>query len=358
MTCICDHAGFCPLFATQVTQETLDRCRTPDGHAAELNARGIRVSPPAIGEKLPKPEKPKTYPAHWRCKPCEAEAAAKAGESGTLQPINPIEVGPVVSNRQGRPALGLREQFYGQSVFLLGGGPSLRSVDLTALQRSGITVAAMNNAATVIRPHLFFSVDQPRNFHEVIWRDPGVMKFTFDKHIKRRCGVDSWSGTGYAHSGLTVGDCPNVWGFAHCHGWDSKRFLKHPVPTWGPNGPAEDPEKTSQKLSVMLPAIWLLNWLGFRTIYLLGCDFGMPENGPHYAFDQKGQLSNNHLYAWLNRRFLEMRGHFADHGLTIINCTEGGNLTAFDRMPLDEAIKTTLNNWPETVHTEGHYRGP
>lgn len=346
MSCICHTAGYCPYLKTQVSIEQHAQCQSdPKWLEAELNKRGIRYRVPADGMK----------PTDAGCIPCQSAAPPKPKPVPTIPPVDPSTIGPVVCNRDRKAATSLRDQFAGQRCFLLGGGPSLKSVDLAALQRPGITIAAMNNVATMIRPDIWFCVDQPRNFHETIWRDPGVMKFTFDKHLPT-CSVDSWNGKEFVHSGLRARDCPNVWGFAHRHGWDANSFLTDHVPTWGVNSDTEDPEKTSRHQSVMLPSLWLLYWLGFRTVYLLGCDFTIPPNW-QYAFDERMTPGNDTLLPWLNRRLTEVNPHFREMGFTVLNCTEGGELTAFERLPLSLAIAACVEGWPETIVTRGHYRG-
>jgi hypothetical protein len=331
MTCPCPSAGYCPVLQTTVYPEQHAQCQqSPQWLAKEKAARGIRTE---------------------TCQPCEAGAKKPKPAPSRLPPIS--DATPVVSNRLGRAALSLRGQFAGQRAFLVGGGPSLNTVDITRLARPGVTVAAMNNVATMIRPQLWFCVDMPRNFHETIWRDPGVMKFTFDKHLKRDCSVDAYNGSEFVASGLRAKECPNVWGFNHRHGWDAAHFLDDTVPTWGVNGAHEDPDGKNKQCSVMLPAMWLLYWLGFRVVYLLGCDFTYQ---PTYAFDEKCDPGNANLFPWLDRRFTELKPHFREHGFTVLNCTEGSALTAFERISLDAALEAVLENWPETVATKGHYR--
>lgn len=344
MTCICHAPGYCCYLRTQVTAEQHAQCKTsPKWLETELNRRGIRHRIPTGGMK----------PTDAGCGPCQSASVPKPQPVSTLPKVDPALIGPVVCNRGKRAATSLREQFAGGKVFLIGGGPSLRSVDLTALQRPGIATAAMNNAATMIRPTIWFSVDMPRNFHETIWRDPGVMKFTFDKHLEK--GIDSWDGSAFTFSGLRAHDCPNVWGFAHRHGWDANSFLTDHVPTWGVNGAHEDPEGTNKHFSVMLPALWLLYWLGFRTVYLLGCDFDIPTDRK-YAFDQTMSYGNETLLPWLNRRLCEVAPHFREMGFTVLNCTEGSKLEAFERLPLSAAINACLDGWPEKIVTKGQYR--
>lgn len=341
MACICDHAGYCPLLRRTVTVEEFERCqRDPAFLEDRRKAAGVRKMPRRGDEPRPivaQPPKPKP------CKSCGPSTVK------TWQPV-----GPVVTNKDGRPAIGLRDQFHGQSVFLIGGGPSFKSVDQSKLTQRGITLAAMNNVATMIRPHIWFSVDLPRNFAETIWRDPAIMKFTFDKHLKDTRPVDAWNGERWVKAGLAK-DCPNVWGMAHKHGWNAETFLTDTVPTWGANGPQEDPEGKHKHCTVMLPSLWMLYWLGFRNVYLLGCDFNNSTGS--YAFDENCDPGNISLWGWLSRRFAEVKPHFEQFGFRVVNCTEKSSLDVFERMTLDAAIAEMLSNWPDKIQTKGMYRG-
>jgi hypothetical protein len=360
--CICKFAGFCPILNATLTADQHSHCRTdPAWLNTEIERRGITFQRLHVTGQ-PTPAKPTiaanpTKTAEPTCIPCEAAAkkAKSSAPAAKLPAIHPSAIGPVVSNRLGKPAVSLKDQFHGQRVFLFGGGPSLNTLDLKQFDRRGVTVAAMNNVATMIRPDIWFSVDLPRNFNEIIWRDPSVMKFTFDKHLAANRPVDSWDGTQFIRTGMLAKECPNTWGFAHRHGWDAAAFLDDVCPTWGVNSATEDPDGKHKQCSVMLPALWLLHWLGFRTVYLVGCDFRVPEDRK-YAFDETMASGNESLLKWLDKRFAEVQPHFRDRGFTVLNCTEGSALTAFERLPLPAAIEATLEGWPDTIHTRGHYR--
>ena len=126
---------------------------------------------------------------------------------------------------------------------------------------------------------------------------------------------------------------------------------------WGSNATENDPDGKSWHKSVLLVTFWMLKWLGFSKINLVGCDFNMPPDKP-YAFDEKGRGdTNNELFRWLDRRFTELAPHLPDAGVEIVNCTVGGKLTAFRRESLEAAVNQAVAGWPDKVVTAGHYRG-
>lgn len=265
----------------------------------------------------------------------------------------------------------LKGMYRGIPCFLVCGGPSVEWSPLPLLRRRGILTASVNNvAATVIRPHLWFSCDAQNRFSETIWRDPAIMKFAKLKYCseghkwagskrQKPPHLSRWDGAQFSQINDRPADCPNVWGYLHTdfkhHPWNPETFFTQPLPSWGSSDKSNDPRGDSWHKSVMLVAIWLLRWLGVSTIYLLGCDFRMTEERP-YAFDEAAKASsNNGLYTWLNDRFGELVPHLPAAGLQIVNCTVGGKLAHFPRLSLEEAVSRATALIPFKAHTRGQY---
>jgi|GEM_PF-1871756 len=258
----------------------------------------------------------------------------------------------LVFNFRGNPGDCLQDSFRGASAFLVCGGPSLRELDLSLLNQRGIVIAAVNQAAaTHVRPHLWFTVDAPRNFHEAIWRDPAIAKFTkrkYSNHSIRTRQGNEWKDA----VGVWPRHLPNCWYYEHVSEWKPQEFLTSPRPTWGvtvaPNA-----------RSCMLVALRLLYWLGFRRVIVIGADFQMTADDP-YAFhdpanDAKAR-SNNRLYHTLNEWFSELRPHFAEYGYEVLNATPGGQLNAFPRVSFEEAVRQCTSSVPLVETVVGHYR--
>jgi hypothetical protein len=288
----------------------------------------------------------KKSPCGCKEKPLPAYRPPSQGRQPIRYKEDPDPQFPVI-NSHGLPALGLQNSLLGAPCFLVGGGPSLNTQDLKQLQRRGVLIAAMNQiGATHVRPHIWFSADQPSRFHENITRDPGILlKFWQDEQLHHQHGDNRWllrwTGETWQRTSEGPSDYPGNFGYHHRDEWTGK-FLDDPIPTWGIGRHKKDHEGVSHKTTVMLPAIWLLYWLGVREIYLLGCDFKQ-RHAEQYAFDDAHAKpnnvdGNNGLYKWLNKRFAELIPHFQQHGLSIINCTPGGGLTAFPRLSLEDAL--------------------
>lgn len=279
------------------------------------------------------------------------------------KPYDPPEVTGFLVNSRGEPADNLRELYAGRSCFLLCGGPSLREMDLSPLRQFGVLTAAVNNAAVVFRPHLWFCVDKPGHFQKAILHDPGIWKFTKRNlsRVQSREWNGQYNGQGepcYVPTGIMARHLPNFWFFEHSDDFSPNNFLTRDKPTWGTVAKT-DPEGRGTR-SCMLPAIRILYWLGIRTIYLLGCDFNMTPDQT-YAFDerkdQRACTTNNNTYDRLNRWFRELLPHFAQYGLGVYNCTPGGELHAFPRIDFHEAVQNATAEMPDEMQTRGMYKG-
>ncbi len=157
------------------------------------------------------------------------------------------------TDKQKREVL-LRNQFAGpggSSCWLIGGGTSLKNADIELLNASPAPKMCINLAgAGLIRPTFWTSYDPTSRFLRSVYLDAGVMKF-----VHRRRAMDIVPETTFK-----VCECPNL----HFFEGDSQRgfndFLSQSHRTivdWNDS---------------MVQAIDILYQLGFRTVYLLGCE--------------------------------------------------------------------------------------
>ena len=151
-------------------------------------------------------------------------------------------------------AVELEGQFAGPdfaACWLLGGGPSLGTMPMADIAASPIPKLAINLAgAGLIRPNFWTSYDPSARFHRSVYLDPGIMKF-----VHRRRAMDLVPETTYK-----VCECPNLYfferdgdrGFADFVSLENKGIVD-----WADS---------------MVQAIDILFRLGFRRIYLAGCE--------------------------------------------------------------------------------------
>lgn len=248
--------------------------------------------------------------------------------------------------------------FYkGRSAFLVLSGSSLNDLDLTRLDRRGIVTMGVNNSWTVHRPTLWTCVDDPGRFIDTGWKDPGVLKFVPVCHWGRKLRIQAGDVI-MRDSAYRVAQMPSVLFFRRSNHFDHERFLTGDTVPSGNDPKSTDSLGIKGKRSVMLVALRLLHHLGFRTVYLLGCDFRMAADHK-YAFDETREAAairhNNVLYDSLSRRFEALLPHFEKHRFRVVNCSPGSGLGVFERMTYEGAIAAVSAECAKPVNTQGWY---
>lgn len=319
------------------------------------------------------------------------------GRRNEPAPLGPTQA--AVVDRYGKPA-GVENLFLGYHVFLVLGGPSLNELPLEKLRQRGVVTFAVNNVAAHprIRPSLWTYGDTPWKFHNAIWADGGVMKFS--PQPKDGSKLYCKRGGGFIELTKRAGDMPNVLGVRRNATFRPDKWLYEDTVNWGQGQaglrhymtpwliehdgmpPNEHRKRVDKRikavlesgklsweqyeeivvvpkiLSTMVQAMRLCFYLGFRFVYLLGCDFAMgPEQ--RYAFAEnrtEGAInSNNHAYRTMERLWGLMRPRFDEAGFHVLNCNQKSSLTAFNFLPFEEALANSRRDMPDEIDTVGWY---
>lgn len=250
-----------------------------------------------------------------------------------------------------RVPINIENLYRGHTCFLVVSGPSLATYDLTLLKQPGIITLGVNNSPKVFRPNMWTCVDDPEKFMISIWKDPTITKFVpFGKYNKPIFDNTKWE-----MSNLTVKDCPNVIHYFRNEHFNAETFLTEKTVNWGSH------KKFGGKRSVFMAAIKILYVLGFRRIFLVGCDFKMEKGKENYAWKQDrhdGSVKgNNSTYNEMKSRFTTMRPMFEDAGFFIYNCNPNSEFKVFPTIDYQTAIKLALAEFPDTLteRAEGMY---
>lgn len=256
--------------------------------------------------------------------------------------------------RANRNPVALEGIFYGQSCFLVLGGPSTKEQDLSLLNQRGIISCAVNNvAAKNVRPNLWVCGDDPQSFCENIWLDPTIMKFissdlSYVKPMDSKGNVLSRA----AHA------MPNTFIFDKISSFSHSTFLEEPYVSWGQDSKTECSIGLRSGRSVMLATLKILYWLGFTRVYLLGADFFM-QSGEEYSFDQhktkKKIAINNAAYRILAARLEALQPMFVAKKFLIANCTPNSKLNCFPKRDYIASLQKVLNKFPKDVRVEDRY---
>ena len=154
----------------------------------------------------------------------------------------------------------------GSVCWLLGGGPCLNQADMKLLQESPAPKMSVNLAGTgLIRPDFWTSYDPTQRFMRSVYLDAGIMKF-----VSRRRSMDIVPETTYK-----VCECPGLYFFESDNQRGFNDFL------------AADHRKVVDWNDSMVQAIDILYQLGFRTIYLLGCEMRVSPSSEMIDYARK-----------------------------------------------------------------------
>ena len=192
----------------------------------------------------------------------------------------------------------LMNSFPNGGVFLCLNGPSFdleqRAMLAKAQHEQGITTFGVNNGEQSFRRTLWACVDDP----------PRESRFLYGYERNEHFRAAQW---------LTEGTIN--WGNHKCRGGGR---------------------------SVMLAALKISILLGFRRIYLVGCDFFMDKDH-QYFFEQERtpQAIKNNMtsYGILENLFMELTEPLADAGIGVWNCTRGSRLKVFPEWDLEAAVR-------------------
>ena len=137
------------------------------------------------------------------------------------------------------------------ACWLIGGGPSLAELPHGDIADSPIPKMVVNLAGShLLRPTFWTSYDPSARFHRSVYLDPGIVKF-----VHRRRSMDLVPETTYK-----VCECPNTYFFER----DGQRGV-HDFLAATHTGIIDWADS-------MVQAIDILYRLGFRVIYLAGCE--------------------------------------------------------------------------------------
>jgi hypothetical protein len=263
----------------------------------------------------------------------------------------------LVLSTPGRETIDLAGWYARRSVFLICSGPSLNAMDLSHLNQRGIVTFGLNNSWAVHRPNLWTCVDPPEKFCDRGWKDPGIIKLVPEHQRARRLRVKRDDGT-FRPSQFRPEDMPSTFFYPASTAFDARRFWSQPSVCWGNNAEVPDAQGIKGGRSVMLAALRLIHYLGFRVVFLLGADFNMRTDADaNYAFAQERTKQavehNNRLYRALDQRLNTLRRHVRD--FYVFNCTPGSALTAFQPYDYAKAIAYASGECAGEWDTAGWY---
>ena len=223
----------------------------------------------------------------------------------------------------------------GQSCFIVGNGPSITAEDLDKI--IGFDSFASNRVYCIFdrthwRPSYYMALDRiiTRGIQEEDLKElNGAAIFLYDKEV-----VDKYKRQYNIHRVL-MGGTYNV------------RPEKQVISKVN-----EDVSKYfTRAQSVTVALFELAIYMGYSNIILLGIDHSFPNevgmdgkethNDSEHHFDgYKGNIWKIAYKEAITKSYEVIGEYCKNHGIRIINCTRGGNLELFERMNLDDLLKS------------------
>lgn len=297
----------------------------------------------------------------------------KADESGWSN--NPVCSPPAFYRPTGPQGtdvepIDLRGLYRGATCFVALGGPSMRQIPAYLLLQRGIIIASTNNNPAAlpapVRPHIWLHTDDARKFHDSLWRDPSILKFTptrcwragykrrgnHYKNIRRKVA------SGFEPLGPQAWEMPNVIGFERSSDFNPDTWLCEPSVNRGNDKRSAKRNHYPHVINTMFSIIKLLYVLGFARVYLLGADFRMCYTTP-YAFGQAknegGVNGNNAAFKKMNSMFSLLKPRMWDAGFEVYNTTRPSGMTAFPYRELTQAVGEVAGKFENQLDGAGWY---
>ena len=388
ISCKCDAAGHCTFHHTVSDPESHKECRGGNGPPKSDGVLPcIYLGKLNQENKWPDADHPiYECPHHGHCtrfsnrrhtglKDCSKCSDYVNHEDSLVSDkyLDPLHI----TDRFRKKTDSLRGMLAGKAAFLVCGGPSLKEIDTLRLGDRGVFSLGVNNVAAYtpegvdplqVPPTVsaFVCSDPPQKFHSGIWEDPKIMKFVPIPKLKnnraklRHCHEN---GT-YEFTGRHTYECPNVWGFDR-RSWlacDDTWFSTTRA-AWGNQKQGHNKLGEPRCANTTFLGLRLLQYLGCRTIFLLGVDFYMnPDAGLHenYAFgeqrDSSAVRSNNRHYEISNNWFLRLRPVFERYGFQTFNCNKHSHLRAFPYVPYERALEICKQHMPKNWDIKDWYK--
>ena len=220
----------------------------------------------------------------------------------------------------------------GQRCFILGNGPSLNDTDLSMLSNEytfGCNKISLLYEKRSWRPSFYVMVSSD------IWRHDWL--FATNKNVEmgipcflneRNRRINSTTEHFYKESD----DLSNVY-MIDAEG--GRRGYPYKDNQWSYN----PMKKATKHGTILMTCIQLASYMGFKEIYLLGCDLGFSGPNcnfdPNYnpaQFDPNGDIHSHEAHVLAERMTRKM-------GVSVFNSTIGGSLEVYPRKNYEELFK-------------------
>jgi len=240
-------------------------------------------------------------------------------------------------------------------AFLVCGGPSVNSLDVSLLDDPRVMSLGVNNVAGWVKGVKAMTFSDPvEKFSGHVFLNPGIIKLVPAPKLKHQIRLKHPETREFVWGPLQLKHCPNTFGFARQSVFDPETFLTADAAQWGGEWNGHRKILYSAFLGLRL-----LVYLGIKNIFLLGVDHTMSvESG--YAFPQGRKAGaakqNNEHYKIINREMAALRPVLERAGIKVFNCNKMSGCPVWDHIPYERAVEICTSQVPEwPLDLEGWY---
>lgn len=208
---------------------------------------------------------------------------------------------------------------HGERVFIVATGPSLQIADVEKLRDNCEITMSINYIY-----RLFDETDWRPDYYVI---SDGTMMREYEKasiYIKNFDDVIKFFSDSYLEFWENSVD-DTYYGYSVEYNSEGIRFS------------SDCSETVYSGKTVIYICLQIAVYMGFKEIYLLGCDFDYTSgNGSHFYTDQNYIVDFD--YEFVQKAYLEARKYAEQHGIKIYNATRGGKLEVFERRDFDKLL--------------------
>lgn len=205
----------------------------------------------------------------------------------------------------------------GERVFIVATGPSLKIDDVEKLKDNCEITMSVNRIY-----HLFDRTDWRPNYYVI---SDGTMMREYERDsasIKKFDKVEKFFSDSYLEFWERSVDS-TYHGYSMEYNCEKIRFS------------SDCSEVVYSGRTVVYACLQIAAYMGFKEIYLLGCDFDYTSgSGSHFYTEQNYIVDFDYEFA--RRAYLEAQKYAERHDIRIYNATRGGKLDVFERRDFDE----------------------
>lgn len=228
----------------------------------------------------------------------------------------------------------LADIFFGQTMFIIGGHPSIKNMPLDLLTQPGVLTMALNNVPFVFpKPTVWLTADKPSCYGGHIYHRPDIIKLArLDSSLDVPSGSDKQLRT-----------FPNMLFYElNAEKYTPENFLS----------PGVDFAWQKSVFPISIQMAWRL---GIRKLFLVGCAF-WTSMAASYAWDvrltEKQKTNNQLTYNADVSYFAGLKPYLDANGFEVISCTPDSRINDFCKfIPLAEAVESVKRTLPGPAST-------